>query len=102
MAQTGKTRKPPKRSKSVLKRQRQNIKKRARNGSYISAMRTEVKKFNSLIENKDIDKAKAFLSEVVSTIARLGAKGVLRKQTASRRISRIYKSLNNLTNVKAR
>jgi|YelNatPaOPRAMG01_1025707.scaffolds.fasta_scaffold05694_14 small subunit ribosomal protein S20 len=94
MAQTGKARKPPKKSKSVLKRQRQNIKRRARNASALASLHTEVRKFNTMLQNKEIDKAKEFLRRLVALVAHLSSRGILKKQTASRKISRLYLRLN--------
>lgn len=94
MAQTGKSRKPPKKSKSVLKRQRQNVKKRLQNSSRLSALHTQITKFNALLQGKETEKAKAFLNGLVSFIAHLSSKGVLKKQTANRKISRLQLRFN--------
>lgn len=101
MAQTGKARKPPKKSKSVLKRQRQNIKRRARNASALSALHTEIRKFDMMLNRKEIDKAKEFLRKLVGLVAHLSSRGILKKQTASRKISRLYLRFNKVSGVKA-
>ncbi len=101
MAQTGKARKPPKKSKSVLKRQRQNIKKRKMNTSALAALRTEITKFNVMLQNKEIEKAKTFLNELASFVGHLSSKGILKKQTASRKISRLYLRFNKASLSKA-
>ncbi|MGC8685526.1 MAG: 30S ribosomal protein S20 [bacterium] len=101
MAQTGKARKPPKKSKSVLKRQRQNIKRRARNASALSALHTEIRKFDTILQKKEIDKAKEFLRRLVALAAHLSSRGILKKQTASRKISRLYLRFNKIFGVKA-
>ncbi len=101
MAQTGKTRKPPKKSKSVLKRQRQNKKKRAHNASALASLHTEIVKFDTLLKNKEIEKAKNFLQGLASFVAHLSSRGMLKKQTASRKISRLYLRFNKASGVKA-
>ncbi len=101
MAQTGKARKPPKKSKSVLKRQRQNVKRKARNVSALSALHTEIRKFNDLLQEKDVEKAKTFLRGLVALVGHLASRKVLKKQTASRKISRLYLRFNKLARAKA-
>ncbi len=101
MAQTGKTRKPPKKSKSVLKRQRQNVKRRARNTSALASLHTEITKFDTMLKNNETDKAKMFLGELVSFVAHLSSRGILREQTANRKISRLYLRFNKASRVKA-
>jgi small subunit ribosomal protein S20 len=101
MAQTGKTRKPPKKSKSVLKRQRQNVKKRAHNASALASLHTEITKFDTMLKKNEMEKAKAFLQELVSFVAHLSSRGILKKQTASRKISRLYLRFNKASRVKA-
>ncbi len=101
MAQTGKARKPPKKSKSVLKRQRQNIKKRVHNASAHAALHTEITKFNAILQSKEMEKAKSFLKELVALVAHLSSRGILKKQTASRKISRLHQRFNKIFAAKA-
>ena len=101
MAQTGKTRKPPKKSKSVLKRQRQNVKRRARNTSALASLHTAITKFDTLLTQNDKDNAKKYLKELVSFVAHLSSRGILKKQTASRKISRLNLRFNKASGVKA-
>ncbi len=101
MAQTSKARKPPKKSKSVLKRQRQNIKKRMHNTSALAALHTEITKFNAILQGKEVEKAKAFLRELISLVAHLSSRGILKKQTASRKISRLNQRFNKIFAAKA-
>lgn len=94
MAQSGKERKPPNKSKSVLKRQRQNIKRRMRNTSALSALHTQIIKFNGMLRDKETKEAGTFLRKVIALVAHLSSKGILRKQTASRKISRLQQRFN--------
>ncbi|MCL4558787.1 MAG: 30S ribosomal protein S20 [Deltaproteobacteria bacterium] len=102
MAQTGKTRKPPKKSKSVLKRQRQNAKRRVHNASALAALHTEINKFNALLQGKELEKSRAFMGALISRVAHLSSKGILKKGTASRKISRLNRRFNEFFAAKAR
>jgi small subunit ribosomal protein S20 len=55
-----------------------------------------VKKLRELIQAKDADKAKEALSAAIREINRARSKGVLHKNTASRKISRLTKEFNAL------
>lgn len=76
---------------SALKRHRQAQKRRLRNKSYKSAINTAIKKIFSSLAEKDIDKAKAFTIEAISRIDKAVTKGILHRNTASRKISRLVK-----------
>jgi small subunit ribosomal protein S20 len=77
---------------SSEKKNRQRIKREARNASQKSAMRTAVKKLRAAIEAKDTKQADALLKEATKLIARLGGRGVIKSRTASRGISRLTRS----------
>ena len=81
---------------SAKKRIRQNEKRRERNKAYKSQMRTVIKKFVQAAEAKDVEKATAAHAEAVKVIAKLAQKGVIHKNQASRRISRITLKLNSI------
>ena len=55
-----------------------------------------VKKMNVLIEKKDKKEALAFLPKLNSELMRISKTGVIKKQNASRNISRITKKINSL------
>jgi small subunit ribosomal protein S20 len=48
------------------------------------------------MEEKDAAKAQALLKETISTISKIASKGIIHKNTASRKISRLTKRLNTL------
>ena len=75
--------------KDALKRLRQNKKKNARNRHYKSMMRTQVKKFRSAAEAGEVDTLNQMFPETVSLIHKLSSKGIIHKNQASRRISRL-------------
>ncbi len=75
--------------KQALKRQRQNEKRRARNQSLKSRMKTAVKKAVAAAESGD-DKAKvAAFRKAESEIRRVAQKGAIPKKRASRKVSRL-------------
>ena len=74
---------------SSEKKNRQRIKREARNASQKSAMRTAVKKLRAAIAAKDSKQTDALLKEATKLIARLGGRGVIKRGTASREVSRL-------------
>ena len=82
--------------KSSKKRAKTNEKKRIINLTRRSEIKTIVKKYFSAIDEKNIDTAKDLLKLAESKIARATGKGLLKKNTASRKISRLNKKLVNL------
>lgn len=81
-------------NKSAKKRVRQNAVRRIRNRSYKSALKTQIKKFTSAVENKDIGEAEKQLSLVTKKLDKLASKKILHKNMASRKKSRLAKALN--------
>ncbi len=80
--------------KSAKKRAVQNEKKRIRNNERKSAIKTAIKKVMAAIEGKDIDVAQALLKDVQAKLSRAKSKGVIHKNTASRKISRLAKKVS--------
>jgi small subunit ribosomal protein S20 len=74
---------------SSEKKNRQRIKREARNAGQKSAMRTAVKKLRAAIAAKDSKQTEALLKDATSLIARLGGRGVIKPRTASREVSRL-------------
>ena len=87
--------------KSALKRNRQSIIRRDRNRMNRSKIKTVVKKVDAAIEVEDsVEKAQEALKTAVPIIERAAAKGAFHKKTASRKISRLTKKVNNFTRSK--
>jgi len=82
--------------KSALKRMRQNAVRNARNTHIRSSMRTYVKQVRDAVANGDQDAAKAALGKAVPFIDKASTKGVIHKNTASRKISRLTKLVTSL------
>lgn len=69
----------------------------ARNQSVISRLKTETNKFISLLASKKLDEAKTHLKSLISELDKACSKGIINKNTASRKKSRLMKKLNSLT-----
>ena len=80
--------------KSALKRARQNAKRRERNASLRSAFRTEIKKFRAQLAAKEFDAAQTALPELHKTIDRAVTRGIIHKNQAARKKSRLTLALN--------
>jgi small subunit ribosomal protein S20 len=78
---------------SAEKRNRQRIKRRARNQFHLTTMRTYVKRVRTAIEAKD-GKVAELLKAAVAVIDKAASKGVIDKKAAARKISRLTKSSN--------
>jgi small subunit ribosomal protein S20 len=74
--------------KSAEKRIRQTIVRRARNRSALSALRTAVKKAREAVDGKSAE-AKDLVHKACAAIDKAVTKGVLKRETASRYISRL-------------
>ena len=76
-----------------IKRVRQDIKRRARNISSMSRLRTQIKR---VLESTEKEKAQAEYTTAVSYIDKAAGKGLIHKNTAGRRKSKITRHLNSL------
>ncbi len=83
-------------TKSAIKRTRKISRQTKVNRSRKSRFKSALKKMNLLIEKKDKKEAQAFLSELNSELMRIAKTGVIKRQNASRNISRITKKINSL------
>tara|TARA_Y100001970_G_C14074484_1_gene771228 strand:+ start:699 stop:959 length:261 start_codon:yes stop_codon:yes gene_type:complete len=83
-------------TKSAIKRIRRISKQTAVNKSRKSRFRSALKKMNGLIDKKDKSEAKKFLPKLNSELMKIAKSGVIKKQNASRNISRITKKINSL------
>ena len=79
--------------KSALKRVRQNIKRNLRNRKLRSAFRTAVKAFNTALASKDFESAEKNLPQLHKTIDMAVTKGIIHKNQAARRKSRLTLAL---------
>ena len=84
-------------TKSAEKRIRQSEKRRERNIIVKSQVKTTVKKLLLAVESRNLEKSKVSLGKAISVIDKAAAKGVIHKNTASRKISRLTKKVNTLS-----
>ena len=82
--------------KSAKKRILQTRKKTEFNRFIKSRVRTKIKKIFSLIKLKNKDEAKLNFLSFESDISKAMSKGVFKKNTASRLVSRLSKKVKNL------
>lgn len=81
---------------SAKKRARQNLKRRARNQQRVSRLRTFVRHCEQAIDAKETDKAEASFREATRELHRAAQSGLIRKTTASRKVSRLSKRVKML------
>ncbi|NSW88242.1 30S ribosomal protein S20 [bacterium] len=77
-------------SKSAKKRVRQDVKRRLRNKSVLSSLKTKLKAYKTSLANQSDDREE-LLRKVISAYHKAASKGVIHKRNASRNISRISK-----------
>jgi small subunit ribosomal protein S20 len=75
--------------KSAEKQNRKRIKRQARNTAQKTAMRTAVKRVRAAIGRKQPKEAAAALVLAIKALDRAASKGVVKRGTASRSISRL-------------
>jgi small subunit ribosomal protein S20 len=78
--------------KSAIKRMRQNPKRRARNRYFTTRARTMIKKARIELDGGTEDARQATL-EAISALDKAAEKGILHKNNASRRKSRLMRRL---------
>ena len=79
---------------SAKKRHRQNTKKRAKNRAAKSMLRTQVRKVTTTVAGGDKDAIESEFRTAVQKLDRAAAKGVIHKNAAARRKSRLAKRVN--------
>ena len=80
--------------KSAIKRHRQSLIRKAKNKSVKTRMKTAVKSLLQSIESKETEAIPAKLKQATSIISKTESKGILKKNTAARKISRLTKRAN--------
>jgi small subunit ribosomal protein S20 len=84
----------PKKNLSAMKRARQAVKRNLRNRTIRSTVKTILKKVESSIASGNREDAGKALIEATKTLNKAASKGVIKKNTASRNISRLTKKVN--------
>ncbi len=83
-------------TKSAIKRIRRISKQTLVNRSRKSRFKIALKKMNLIIEKKDKKEALSYLPKLNSELMKIAKTGIIKKQNASRNISRLTKKINNL------
>jgi len=81
-------------TKSAEKALRQNQKRRARNLVYKNKIKNLIKEVKSLVLEKKIEQAKKLLPQVYKILDKTAKVGIIKKNTAGRKKSRITKLVN--------
>ncbi len=83
-------------TKSAIKRIRRISKQTVVNKARKSRFRNVLKKMNLLIEDKKKDEALKFLPKLNSELMKIAKTGIIKKQNASRNVSRITKKIYSI------
>ena len=83
-------------TKSAIKRIRRISKQTSVNKIRKSRYKSAIKKMNLLLEKKDKSEALKFLPKLNSELMKIAKTGVIKKQNASRNISRITKKISSI------
>jgi small subunit ribosomal protein S20 len=79
--------------KSALKAHRQTVKHHERNRQARSKLRTALKSMRGALQAGNTEEAKAALSQTVSLIDKMAAKGIIHDNAAARHKSRLARQL---------
>lgn len=82
--------------KSAIKRNRQNEKRRIHNRVYRGAARTQIKKARLAMAEGNKELATEEIKLAVKKLDRAAAKGIIHKNNAARRKSRLIRQLTSL------
>jgi small subunit ribosomal protein S20 len=85
--------------KSAIKRNRQSLARRSRNVAYKTKAKTAIIEVGLAIANKDVEAARVSLRKTASILQKIQSKGVIHKNNASRKISRLARDVNKLAAV---
>ena len=83
-------------TRSAIKRMRQNPKRHLRNRYFEGRARSFVKKARTTLEGTNVEEARTATLEAVSVLDKAAEKGVLHKNNAARRKSRLMRRLAQL------
>jgi len=86
-----------KRTKSALKANRQNIKRREHNRQMRTKLRGALRAIRASLDAKDLKAAKTALSQTVSIVDKMATKGIIHRNTAGRYKSRLASRLAKAT-----
>ena len=82
--------------RNVLKAARQALKRRTRNRAVLSGVKGVIKKLQTAIQQKQTEQATILLREASRALQRAASKGVIHRNTASRKLSRLSARIKKL------
>ena len=83
--------------KSAIKRTKIIEKKTLQNNMVKSAYKTAVKKFENAVATDNVEEAKVLFVEATKKIDQAWSKGIITKNTAARKKSKLAKALNKIS-----
>ena len=83
-------------TKSAIKTIRKNSRETLINKSRKSRFKNAIKKMNSILKEKNKKEALSYLPKLNSELMKIAKTGIIKKENASRNISRITKKINSL------
>lgn len=86
--------------KSAIKRVKVSEKQHLRNAAYKSKVRTLIKKFENSLSSENLEDTKKYYQKCISILDKAAQKGILQKNTVSRKKSLLSKKLLNLNQSK--
>jgi small subunit ribosomal protein S20 len=87
-------------NKSAIKRAKQSEGRRLRNAHVKTTMKTQIKKALSAIETKDKENLNLLFGKAVTQINKAASKGVIHRNNAARKVSRLTKKVNSAIQAK--
>lgn len=81
---------------SAEKRHRQSEERRLRNKAVKSSVRTSAKKFTLLVRKNEAGEAESALKDMISKLDSAARKGIIKKNAAARKKSRMQRLFNSL------
>lgn len=83
-------------SLSAIKRVRQNEKRRVRNRSDRTRLRSQIKRFRQAVETSNLEEAQKLLPQTVSLVDVMVKKGIIHENAGNRYKSRLTRRLGRL------
>lgn len=91
----------PKKNRSAIKKTKQALKSNIRNKAGSTAIKTQIKKVESAIASGNKEEASRSLQEAIRVLYKAAAKGVIHKNNASRKISKLTRKVHALSKTEA-
>jgi small subunit ribosomal protein S20 len=87
----------PKKNLSAIKRDRQSEKRNERNKTERTKIKSVIKAVDASVKNSEKDASASALMKAIKTISSASSKGIIHKNNASRKISRLTRKVNALS-----